>query len=97
MTISAAAQSQLRQFIEQIESLESQKKDIASDLTEKYAEARGVGFDVKALRQIVKLRKKSKTERQEDESILSVYMHALGMTPMEEHIAQSEARELADA
>ena len=46
---------------------------------DEYLEAKALGFDVKALRQIVRLRKKSQTERQEEESILEVYMHALGM------------------
>lgn len=78
-TLQASAQNQLRQFIEQIERLEEEKKQIASDIRDKYLEAKAVGFDVKALRQIVRLRKKSQTERQEEESILEVYMHALGM------------------
>lgn len=79
MTLQASAQAQLRQFVEQIERLEEEKKQTASDIRDKYLEAKAVGFDVKALRQIVRLRKKSKDERQEEESILEVYMHALGM------------------
>lgn len=96
-TLQAAAQNQLRQFVEQIENLEEQKASIGADLRDKMAEARSVGFDVKVLRQIVRLRKKTRNQRQEEESILAVYMHALGMTPMEEHIAQLAAREMADA
>lgn len=79
MTLQASAQNQLRQFVEQIERLEEERKAAAGDIRDKYAEAKALGFDVKALRQIVKLRKKSQTERQEEESILDVYMHALGM------------------
>ncbi|MCB1513591.1 MAG: DUF2312 domain-containing protein [Hyphomicrobiaceae bacterium] len=79
MTLQASAQNQLRQFVEQIERLEEEKKAIAGDIRDKYAEAKALGFDIKALRQIVRLRKKSQTERQEEESILEVYMHALGM------------------
>ncbi|CCB63997.1 DUF2312 domain-containing protein [Hyphomicrobium sp. B1] len=78
-TLQASAQNQLRQFVEQIERLEEEKKQLAADIRDKYTEAKAVGFDVKALRQIVRLRKKSNQERQEEESILEVYMHALGM------------------
>ncbi|MCU0954179.1 MAG: DUF2312 domain-containing protein [Hyphomicrobium sp.] len=78
-TLQAAAQNQLRQLVEQIERLEEEKKALAADIRDKYLEAKGVGFDVKALRQIVRMRKKSQQERQEEESILEVYLHALGM------------------
>jgi uncharacterized protein (UPF0335 family) len=78
-TLRASAQKQLRQLIEQIERLEEEKKALAGDIRDKYLEAKGVGFDVKALRKIVSLRKKSQTDRQEEEAILAVYMHALGM------------------
>ena len=78
-TLQASAQKQLRQLIEQIERLEEEKKALAGDIRDKYLEAKGVGFDVKALRRIVSLRKKSQTDRQEEEAILAVYMHALGM------------------
>ena len=78
-TLQASAQSQLRQFVEQIERLEEEKSAIAGDLRDKYLEAKASGFDVKALRQIVRLRKKSKDDRQEEEAIVATYMHALGM------------------
>lgn len=78
-TLQASAQNQLRQFVEQIERLEEEKKQLASDIRDKYTEAKSVGFDVKALRTIVRLRKKTNEERQEEESVLEVYMHALGM------------------
>lgn len=78
-TLQASAQNQLRQFIEQIERLEEDKKNIADDIRDKFLEAKAVGFDVKAMRQIIRLRKKSRSERQEEEGILEVYMHALGM------------------
>lgn len=78
-TLQASAQKQLRQMIESIERLEEEKKALAGDIRDKYLEAKGLGFDVKILRQIVRLRKKSQTERQEEEGILEVYMHALGM------------------
>ena len=78
-TLQASAQKQLRQFVEQIERLSEEQKQIAADIRDKYTEAKGVGFDVKALRQIVRMRKKSQTEREEEESILTTYLEALGM------------------
>ncbi len=78
-TLQASTQAQLRQFIEQIERLEEEKKAIASDIRDKFAEAKALGFDVKAMRKIIQLRKKSAVERQEEEGVLEVYMHALGM------------------
>lgn len=78
-TLQASAQKQLRQFIEQIERLEEEKKQTASDIRDKFTEAKAVGFDVKALRKIISLRKKTQAERQEEQGILEVYLHALGM------------------
>lgn len=78
-TLQDSAQKQLRQLIEQIERLEEEKKALAADIRDKYLEAKGVGFDVKIMRKVVSLRKKSKTERQEEDSVLTVYLHALGM------------------
>jgi uncharacterized protein (UPF0335 family) len=78
-TLQASAQKQLRQLVEQIERLEEEKKQLASDVRDKYLEAKAVGFDPKVLRQVVRLRKKSQEERQEEETVLEVYMHALGM------------------
>lgn len=96
-TLQASAQNQLRQFIEQIERLEEEKKALAADIRDKFLEAKAVGFDVKAMRQILKLRKKSQTERQEEEGILEVYLHALGMTPIERFIHEDEDRRRAPA
>ena len=78
-TLQASTQNQLRQFIEQIERLEEEKKAIGGDIRDKFAEAKALGFDVKAMKKIIQLRKKSQTERQEEEGILEVYLHALGM------------------
>jgi len=78
-TLQASAQQQLRQFIEQLERLEEEKKAISDDIRDKFAEAKALGFDVKALRQVLRLRKKSKADRQEEEAILETYLHALGM------------------
>lgn len=78
-TLQASAQKQLRQLVEQIERLEEEKKQLAGDIRDKYLEAKAVGFDVKVLRQIIRLRKKSQSERQEEDTVLQVYLHALGM------------------
>ena len=98
-TLPSSAQDQLRQLVEQIERLEQEKKALSDDIRDKYLEAKAVGFDVKALRTIVRMRKKSKTERQEEESILEVYLHALGMLtdPAERPRYENDASQLLDA
>ena len=73
------AAGQLRAFIERVERLEEEKKTIADDIKEVFAEMKGTGFDTKAVRTIVRLRKKDQAERQEEEAILDLYMAALGM------------------
>ena len=73
------AKDQLKSIIERIERLEEEKKAIADDIRDVYAEAKANGFDVKALRMIVRLRKQDADERREQEAILETYMHALGM------------------
>lgn len=74
-----AAAGQLRAFVERIERLEEEKKTIADDIKDVYAEAKGSGFDTKAIRKIVSERKQDQAERLEFESILDLYRHALGM------------------
>jgi uncharacterized protein (UPF0335 family) len=78
-TSQTVAAGQLRAFIERIERLEEDKKTVADDIKEVYAEMKGTGFDTKAVRTIVRLRKKDQAERQEEESILDLYKAALGM------------------
>ncbi len=73
------AAQQLRAIIERVERLEEEKKVIADDIKEVMAEAKGTGFDTKAVRTIIKLRKKDAAERQEEEAILDLYKSALGM------------------
>ncbi|WP_425087813.1 DUF2312 domain-containing protein [Stappia sp.] len=70
---------QLRAFVERIERLEEEKKVIADDIKDVYAEAKGTGFDVKILRKIIALRKKQPHEREEEDAILDLYLHALNM------------------
>jgi len=73
------AKDQLKAIIERIERLEEEKKAISDDIKDVYAEAKGNGFDVKALRTIVRLRKQDADERAEQETILETYLQALGM------------------
>ena len=73
------AKDQLKTVIERIERLEEEKKATSEDIREIYAEAKVNGFDVKALRTIVRLRKQDVDERKEEEAVLETYMHALGM------------------
>jgi uncharacterized protein (UPF0335 family) len=73
------AAGQLRAFIERIERLEEDKQAISDDIKDVFAEMKGTGFDVKAVRQIIRLRKKDQAERQEEEAILDLYKNALGM------------------
>nr|WP_321460138.1 DUF2312 domain-containing protein [uncultured Cohaesibacter sp.] len=73
------AADQLRAFVERIERLEEEKKAISDDIKDVYAEAKGNGYDVKVMRQIVRLRKQDSNERQEMEALLDLYLHALGM------------------
>ena len=74
-----AATGQLRAFVARIERLEEEKKIIADDIKDVYAEAKGSGFDTKAIRKIISERKQDAAERLEFESILDLYRHALGM------------------
>jgi len=70
---------QLKSIVERIERLEEEKKTISDDIKDIYAESKGVGYDVKALRTIIRIRKQDPNERAEAETILETYMHALGM------------------
>ena len=73
------AKDQLKAIIERIERLEEEKKATSDDIRDVYAEAKGNGFDAKALRTIVRLRKQDTDERREQQEVLETYMHALGM------------------
>ncbi len=71
---------ELTQFVERVERLEEEKKAISGDIREVYAEMKGNGFDARAVREIVKIRKQDHSERKEMEAILELYMAALNMT-----------------
>ena len=73
------AKDQLKSIIERIERLEEEKKTIADDVRDVYAESKGQGFDVKAIRAIIKMRKQDAGEREQAEAILETYLHAMGM------------------
>ena len=75
------AEGQLKSIVERIERLEEEKKVIAADIKEVYAEAKGNGYDIKILRKVISLRKKEMGERMEEEAMLDVYLSALGMMP----------------
>jgi uncharacterized protein (UPF0335 family) len=71
----------LKQFIERIERLEDEKKTIAEDIKEVFAEAKGTGFDAATMRTIIKLRKKDQADLEEEEYLLDTYKRAMGMLP----------------
>ncbi|MFO1166054.1 MAG: DUF2312 domain-containing protein [Paracoccus sp. (in: a-proteobacteria)] len=73
------AADELRQFIEQIEGLEAEKKDLTEQIREIYAEAKARGYDAKAMRSIVSLRKRDKDDIAEQEALIELYKSALGM------------------
>ena len=77
--VGGIAGDRLKSFIERIERLEEEKKALANDIKEVYAEAKGTGFDTKIMRQVIRLRKMEKADFQEQEAILDLYLNALGM------------------
>ncbi len=83
MQLQTSAKDQLRTFIARIERLEEEKAALAADLREVYAEAKGNGFGIKALRSVIRLRKQDENKRREEEAVLGTYLHALGMADAE--------------
>ncbi len=77
--VQEVAQDQLRSYVERVERLEEEKQTISDDIKDVYAEAKGNGFDTKVLRKVVALRKIDANERAEQDSILELYLQALGM------------------
>ncbi len=78
-TAQSVSVGQLRAFIDRIERLEEEKSTISEDIKEVFAELKGSGFDTKAVRAIIRARKKEAHERQEEEAMIQLYMDALGM------------------
>jgi len=81
MDFEGSSREHLRAFIERIERLEEEKKAISEDIREVFAEAKTMGFDIKAVRAILKIRKQEPHVREEEEAVLATYMAALGMLP----------------
>jgi uncharacterized protein (UPF0335 family) len=79
--VGGISSGQLRSFIDRIERLEEEKSTIAEQIRDVYGEAKGYGYDVKVIRKVIGLRKMEPNDRHEQEELLDVYMHALGMIP----------------
>jgi uncharacterized protein (UPF0335 family) len=77
--VGGIAGERLKSFIERVERLEEEKRALAEDIKEVFAEAKGVGFDVKIMRQIIKIRKMDEDDLDEQEALLDTYMRAIGM------------------
>lgn len=77
--VQRSTQQQLKSIVERIERLEEERKALGSDIKDIYSEAKATGFDSKALRKLIRLRKQDSNERREEEAILATYMSALGM------------------
>lgn len=90
MSSGGTGQGQLRAFIERVERLEEEKKAISDDIRDIFSEAKGSGFDVKVMRQVIKIRKQDSNERMEQEAVLDTYLAALGMLPSDPRTPDSE-------
>ena len=77
--VAGIAGERLRSFIERIERLEEEKRALAADIKEVYAEAKGAGFDTRIMRQLIRLRRMDKDDVDEQETLLDIYKRALGM------------------
>ncbi len=82
-SIAQSAKDQLRSYVERIERLEEEKAALSGDIKDLYAQAKSSGFDTKALRTVIRLRKQDAAERRDQEAVLATYMHALGMLEAE--------------
>jgi uncharacterized protein (UPF0335 family) len=78
------ARDQLRAIVERVEKLEEEKKAVADDIKEVYAEAKANGFDSKTIKKVIAIRKQDAAERQEQEALLDLYLFALGMIPADD-------------
>ncbi|MBU6319739.1 MAG: DUF2312 domain-containing protein [Alphaproteobacteria bacterium] len=78
IALTEAAKDKLKQVVAKIERLEEEKREIAAQIKDAYGEAKSMGYDTKALRAVVRLRRQDRQEREEQQSILDVYLLALG-------------------
>jgi uncharacterized protein (UPF0335 family) len=76
--LTETTKDKLRAYVARLENLEAEKSEIADQIKEVYADAKALGFDTKALRKVIVLRKKDQKKRQEEEMMLDLYLHALG-------------------
>jgi len=76
--LNATAQGQLKSIIDRVERLEQEKAEVAEQIKEVFAEAKGNGFDVKILRKVVRIRKQDRAKRMEEDAILDLYLSAIG-------------------
>lgn len=88
--VGGIAVEQLQSIIARIEKLTEEKAAIAGDIGEVFAEAKGNGFDIKAIRRIIQIRKQDAAQREEDEAVLDTYMRALGMLPQLDLFEENE-------
>jgi uncharacterized protein (UPF0335 family) len=86
--VGGIAGDRLKSFVERIERLEEEKKALANDIKEVYAEAKGTGFDTKIMRQVIRLRRLDKDDLDEQDALIDVYKRALGMLPSESAAAE---------
>ena len=91
MSFEVVSSSQLRQNIEKVERLEEEKAELMAAIGEVFAEAKGNGFDVKIMKQVLKMRKMKKEELMEQEELLTIYLQALGMVPADKAEDAEEA------
>lgn len=87
------AEEHLKIFIERIERIEEEKKALTTDIAEVYAEAKDNGLDTKIMKKVVKLRAMDAAEREEEATLIDIYLSALGMTPIEAAIADRKLRD----
>ena len=92
--VGGIAGERLRSLIERIERLEEEKRTLAADIKEVYAEAKGTGFDTKIMRQLIRIRRMDKDDVDEQETLLDIYKRALGMLP--DTGQESAAAEIVD-
>jgi len=90
MTFEVVSSTQLRQFIEKIERLEEEKAELADAVREVFAEAKGHGFDVKIMKQVLKMRKMKKEDLMEQEELLTLYLQDLGMISVNQGSQETE-------
>jgi uncharacterized protein (UPF0335 family) len=86
--VGGIAGDRLKSFIERIERLEEEKKALANDIKEVFAEAKGTGFDTKIMRQLIRLRRLDKDDLDEQETLIDIYKRAIGMLPPESEAAE---------